>query len=167
MPIAENLKYWQSLRDMTTAELAEKSGIPDATITKIRTRVTHSPNMDTLQKLAKALQCSINDLTDTPSMEDDDLRDLLPKKMPTDVNELTSCILTALRNQNIAHERTLSELRKDRNFWRKFAVVSVSCMVPLLLATLILLAVLYWDLSHPTQGNIGHLLLHDIVDALQ
>ena len=154
MPIADNLKYWQDLRDLTTAELAEKANVPEATITKIRTRVTRSPNAETLQRLAKALEITINDLTDTPSVDNEELREMLPKKMPTDPQELTETVVSALRHQRIAFERTVSELRKDRNFWRKFAVVCIGVLIPVAIVTLILLLFMYWDLSHPGQGNI-------------
>lgn len=154
MPIAQNLKYWQDIRHITTAELSEKSGVPDATITKIRTGVTKHPNADTLQRLSKALAVSINDLTDAPSVDDAELRDLLPKNMPGVSDELLSQILTTLRNQRLASDRTASELRKDRNFWRKFAVVCIGCIIPIVLLTLFVVLVMYWDLSHPTEGNI-------------
>ena len=139
---------------MTTADLAEKSGVPDPTITKIRTGVTKNPNADTLQRLAKALEVSINDLTDSPSVDDAEIRALLPKKLPTDPEELISMFCSTLKNQRIANDRTTAELRKDRNFWRKFAVVCIGCIIPVVLITLVMVLVMYWDLSHPTQGNI-------------
>lgn len=154
MPIADNLKYWQDLRDLTTAELAEKANVPEATITKIRTRVTKNPNADTLQRLAKALECSINDLTDTPSVEASEIRELLPKKLPTDPEELVSVICTTLRNQQIAADRTAAELRKDRNTWRKFAFIALAILVPISVATLALTVVTYWDLCHLDRGFI-------------
>lgn len=154
MPIAENLRYWQDLQKLTTAELAIKANVPEATITKIRTRVTRNPNAETLQRLAKALGCSINDLTDSPSVEDSEIRDLLPKKLPADPEELVGLLCSTLRNQRLANDRTVAELRKDRNGWRKFALTLLGFLVPAMLVTLVLLAVMYWDLSHPGQGNI-------------
>lgn len=154
MPIAENLKYWQDIRELTTAELAEKANVPDTTITKIRTRVTKNPNAETLQRLAKALDISINDLTDVPSVDDEELRESLPKKLPVDSQELMETVLRAMRNQRIASDRTVAELRKERNFWRKFSVVCLSVLIPITIITLTLVLLMYWDLSHPTEGNI-------------
>lgn len=154
MPIADNLKYWQDLRDLTTAELAEKANVPEATITKIRTRVTRNPNAETLQRLAKALEVTINDLTDTPSVDNEELREMLPKKLPVDSQELVETVVSALRQQRIAFERTVSELRKDRNFWRKFSVVCLSILIPMTVVTMLLILFMYWDLSHPHEGNI-------------
>ena len=154
LPIAENLKYWQDMRHMTTADLAEKANVPEATITKIRTKVTKNPNMETLQRLAKALEVSINDLTDTPTVDEKEIRDLLPKKLPADQTELVELICTTLRNQRMASNRTIDELRKDRNTWRKISLLLVGCVVPLLIVGVVLMMVLYWDLSHPGVGNI-------------
>ena len=154
MPIAENLKYWMDVRHITTAALAEKCNVPESTITKIRTRQTVNPNMDTLKSLAKGLGVTVNDLTDVPSVDDEELRNLLPKKLPAVSDELLCTVLTALRNQRLASDRTVDELRRDRNFWRKFAVVCFGCMIPMLLAILVLILVLYWDLAHPSDGNI-------------
>ena len=154
MPISQNLRYWQDVKHISTAELAEKSGVPDSTITKIRSRVTLNPNMDTLQRLAKALEISINDLTDAPLVDDAELRQLLPKKLPTDGTELLETILQTLRNQRIASERSIAELRKDRNFWRSFAVSCLGILIPVTVVALALICFMYWDLSHPTEGNI-------------
>ena len=154
MPIAENLKYWMDVRHITTAALAAKCNVPESTITKIRTRQTANPNMDTLKSLAKGLDVTVNDLTDVPSVEDEELRELLPKKLPGVSDELLCTILTTLRNQRLASDRTMAELRRDRNFWRKFAVICLGIMLPVAVATLALVLFMYWDLSHPGEGNI-------------
>ena len=114
MPIAENLKYWMDVRHITTAALAEKCDVPDSTITKIRTRQTMNPNMDTLKRLAKGLDISVNDLTDVPSLDEEEIRELLPKKMTGVSDESLQAFLSALRNQRLAADRTLGELRKER-----------------------------------------------------
>ena len=154
MPVAENLKYWMDVRRVTTAALAEKCNVPESTITKIRTRQTMNPNMDTLKSLAKGLGITVNDLTDVPSVEDEELRDLLPKKLPGVSDELLCTVLTALRNQRLASDRTVDELRRDRNFWRKFAVVCIGFVIPMLAFIAGVVLVMYWDLSHPHEGNI-------------
>lgn len=154
MPVSQNLKYWMDVRGVTTAGLAESSGIPDSTITKIRTGKTQSPGMETLKCLAKALNISINDLTDLPVSDEEEIRNLLPKKMDGVSEEVLHSFLSTLRNQRLAYERTTLELRRDRNFWRKFAVVCIGCVIPVVITILIIDLVLYWDLSHPGEGNI-------------
>lgn len=154
MPIADNLKYWMDVKHVTTAQVSKKCGVPESTITKIRTRVTLSPNMETLKCLAKALDITVNDLVDDPILEDEELRDLLPKSLPGPSEELLSQILTTLRNQRIANDRSISELRKDRNTWRKIALFALAILIPISLATLVLTAVTYWDLCHLDRGFI-------------
>lgn len=154
MPVSENLKYYMDLFHVTTSQLAEKSGVPESTITKIRSRVTMSPNMDTLQALAKGLNVTVNDLVDHPSTADEEIRELMPKNTKDVPEEFLNTVFTTLRNQRLASDRTVAELRKDRNFWRKFAIICISCMIPMMVVCVVMLLVMYWDLSHPTQGNI-------------
>ncbi|MBQ8033036.1 MAG: hypothetical protein IJ266_03685, partial [Elusimicrobiaceae bacterium] len=68
--------------------------------------------------------------------------------------EFMTTVLNTLRNQRLAADRTTLELRKDRNFWRKFSVVCLGVLIPMAIVTMIMVLVLYWDLSHPTEGNI-------------
>lgn len=154
MPIGQNLKHMQDIRGYTTERLAVESGIPASTITKIRSGVTQNPNMETLRQLAKALRCSINDLTDAPTTDEEEIRDLLPKTIKGVSEETLNAFLATLRNQRLAADRTVAELRKDRNFWRKFAVACIGVIIPMLVITMVMVLVMYWDLSHPTEGNI-------------
>ena len=62
MSLAENVKYYQELKNMTTAEFASAANLPADTINKIRAGATQNPSMDTLRRMATALGCSIDDL---------------------------------------------------------------------------------------------------------
>ena len=155
MALADNLKYWQSLKNMTTDQLATKANVPRDTISKIRAGITRNPSMDTLQRLSTALECSIDDLVDVAPVDSASVRELLPKKMPTDPEELANVICIALRSQRVSNDRVLTELRKDRNTWRKMAITLISIAVPCLLICMVMVIVLYWDLSHPGLGNIN------------
>ena len=166
MPISENLKYLMDLYHVTTAQLSAKTGVPESTITKIRSKVTLSPSMDTLQALAKGLNVSINDLVDHPSTADEEIRDLMPKNTKGVPEEFINAVFTTLRNQRLASDRTVAELRKDRNFWRKFAVICISVIVPMLAINMIVNLVMYWDLSHPLRGNIQFTSAEDISSAI-
>ena len=157
MALAENLKYQKSLKNWTTEKLAVEANIPKDTISKILAGITRNPSMDTLQKLSTALECSIEDLVDVAPVDSTSVRELLPKKIPTDPEELANVICMSLRNQRLTNERTMSELRKDRNTWRKTAIVLMTTMVPCLIVCMVMLLVLYWDLSHPGLGNINPL----------
>lgn len=155
MALADNLKYWQSLKNMTTDQLATKANVPKDTISKIRAGITRNPSMDTLQRLSTALECSIDDLVDVAPVDSAGVRELLPKKIPTDPEELANIICISLRNQRVSNERSLSELRKDRNMWRKLALTLLGVVIPCVLVCMVMLLVLYWDLSHPGLGNIN------------
>lgn len=155
MALADNLKYWQSLKNMTTDQLATKANVPKDTISKIRAGITRNPSMDTLQRLSTALECSIDDLVDVAPVDSAGVRELLPKKIPTDPEELANIICISLRNQRVSNERSLSELRKDRNMWRKLALTLLGIVIPCVLICMVMLLVLYWDLSHPGLGNIN------------
>lgn len=157
MALAENLKYQKSLKNWTTEKLAVEANVPKDTISKILAGITRNPSMDTLQKLSTALECSIEDLVDVAPVDSTSVRELLPKKMPTDPEELANIVCMALRNQRMTNERTMSELRKDRNTWRKTAIVLISCIIPCLIVCMVMMLVLYWDLSHPGLGNINPL----------
>lgn len=155
MALADNLKYWQSLKNMTTDQLATKANVPKDTISKIRAGITRNPSMDTLQRLSTALECSIDDLVDVAPVDSAGVRELLPKKIPTDPEELANIICISLRNQRVSNERSLSELRKDRNMWRKMTLTLLGIVIPCVLVCMVMLIVLYWDLSHPGLGNIN------------
>lgn len=159
MTLAENVKHHQELKDMTTAEFAEKANLPADTINKIRSGTTQNPNMETLKRMAAALDCTIDELAGIEKDELADVRDLLSEQMPTDPEAMVALFCRTLRHQTINHEKTLAEIRKDRNWWRG-AALGVMCTALILLTIAIgMVCLLYWDLSHPTEGNILYTLM--------
>ncbi|MGC4018740.1 MAG: helix-turn-helix transcriptional regulator [Muricomes sp.] len=52
---------------MTTAELAEKSGVPKGTLDKILSGVTKDPKFETLKAIARVLDCTLDDFDDSPN----------------------------------------------------------------------------------------------------
>lgn len=59
--IAKRLKQWREARDLTQAQLAEKSGLPQSHISRLEAG-QHSPSFKTVEKLAKALELTISEL---------------------------------------------------------------------------------------------------------
>jgi HTH-type transcriptional regulator/antitoxin HipB len=55
MPIRLNLREWRTLRELTQAELSERAGIRQATISQIENGLSKSVSFDTLERLARAL----------------------------------------------------------------------------------------------------------------
>jgi len=52
---------------LTSAELAEKSGVPKGTLDKILSGITKDPKLETLKALARVLNCTLDDFDDRPS----------------------------------------------------------------------------------------------------
>ena len=81
MTIAEKLKKLRELRRLTTAELAKLSGVHQTTISAIENKRHASPGIETVERLAKALNVSplycFEDRSRTPF----DLIDNLPTEI--------------------------------------------------------------------------------------
>lgn len=158
MPLSENLKRLQSQKNLTTAEFAEKANLPPDTINKIRAGSTQNPNMETLTRMAGALGCSIDELVGVEK-QDLNVRDLLPEHLPADPEAMVEMFCGTLRRQTISHEKNMAELRRDRNWWRGAALGIMCTALILLTVAIVLVCMLYWDLSHPTEGNILYALM--------
>lgn len=160
MSLAENLKALQAQKNLTTAEFAEKANLPPDTINKIRAGATQNPNMETLSRMASALECSIDDLVGLAKHEPD-VRDLLPEQMPTDPEAMVELFCGTLRRQTVNHEKTLAEIRKDRNWWRGAALALMCTALVMLVIAIVMVSLLYWDMSHPTEGNIVYSMIQN------
>lgn len=73
----EKIEEYKRRLGMTTAELAEKSGVPKGTLDKILSGVTKDPKLETLKAIARVLGCTLDDFDDVhraktiePSYED-------------------------------------------------------------------------------------------------
>lgn len=153
MSLSENVKALQAQANLTTAEFAEKAKLPVDTINKIRSGATQNPNMDTLKRMAAALECSLDTLTGDPVPEED-VRDLLPDQLPADPEAMVALFCQTLKRQTVTHEKTLAEIRHDRDLWRRVALAAVAAGVIIMSLTLGMVCLTYWDLSHPLDGNI-------------
>jgi len=60
--IGSKIKKLRLEKDMTQEELAVKAGIPYATLIKIEGDTVKNPTINTLQKLAQALEVSVDEL---------------------------------------------------------------------------------------------------------
>ena len=58
----DNLKELKKEKNLSTKQLAEKSNLPEKTVTRILAGKTANPYMDTLDRLAVALGCTIGDI---------------------------------------------------------------------------------------------------------
>lgn len=55
------LKQWMALKEVTTKQLAEQSGVSEATICHIRTG-KFKPRLDTLQRITEALELNLSEI---------------------------------------------------------------------------------------------------------
>ncbi len=69
MATGRKLKEMLTAKNMSAAELSRKTGIPATTIRSIITKDT-TPKIDTVYKIAAALECSVRDLIDAKTKDD-------------------------------------------------------------------------------------------------
>ena len=81
MTIAEKLKKLRELRRLTTAELAKLSGVHQTTISAIENKRHASPGIETVERLAKALNVSPLYFFEDRSRTPFDLIDNLPTEI--------------------------------------------------------------------------------------
>lgn len=60
--IAHIVKMYKVQLDLTNADIAEKTGLPENTIARICSGRTSNPKLSTLKLLAKVFDCTIDDL---------------------------------------------------------------------------------------------------------
>ncbi|KAF5044734.1 helix-turn-helix protein [anaerobic digester metagenome] len=69
MSLDKRMNEIRKAKKMTLEELSEKSGVPSSTLKKISAGITTNPNLDTVQAIAKALGCTLDDFDDNPKNE--------------------------------------------------------------------------------------------------
>lgn len=55
------IKQWMGLKEISVRELAEKSGVSEATICHMRTG-KHKPSLETLKRITEALEINLADV---------------------------------------------------------------------------------------------------------
>lgn len=66
MSLGERINTIRKEKKISLDELVEKSGVPKGTLSKITAGITTNPTLDTVQAIAKALGCRLDDFDDTP-----------------------------------------------------------------------------------------------------
>lgn len=61
----ERIKEIMKAKGITQDELAEKSGVPKSTLSKITAGINTNPTLETVKAIVSALGCTLNDLDDT------------------------------------------------------------------------------------------------------
>ena len=60
--LAENIKRYRGLRGMSQEQLARAAGVTYSALSKIEAGYSQDPRVKTLQKIARALEVTIDDL---------------------------------------------------------------------------------------------------------
>ena len=58
----DNLKRIKQEKNLSTAQLADKANLPEKTVIRILKGTTANPYMDTLDRLASAMDCTVGDI---------------------------------------------------------------------------------------------------------
>lgn len=106
--IGNNLRRIRSKRGITQIDLSKITGITNAYISKVENGIKKNPSSIILNKLAKALNCSTNDLTNKynsdeikePSIKDVVNELIITKQHNSDESTVAGLILEKLRNEN-------------------------------------------------------------------
>ena len=73
----ENIRLIMKSKKMRAFDLAEASGVPIDTLTKILAGTTMDPRLSTIKAIAEALECSIDEFSDKEPEIKDELEEYL------------------------------------------------------------------------------------------
>lgn len=76
MLLYEHLRAMKDASGMTAQQIADKSGVPVATVNRVLQGLTENPGFDTVYKLVKAMGGSLNDLDEDKVCEPESLTQL-------------------------------------------------------------------------------------------
>lgn len=105
--LSMNLVYYKRVRKMTNKTLAEATGLPEGTISRIASGQTKEPTVKTLRLLAQALKCTINDLQADENVENSNKYELL--------NENEKILLRLFNNLNDDIQKSIITLLMSIN----------------------------------------------------
>lgn len=110
----EMIAVFRKEKKMTIDELSEKSGVPVSTIKKISAGITTDPNLSTIQAIASALGCSIDDFSNSSKFGD--TFSSIEKKMIKMYRSLDRYGQELLRNVlEHEHERCQEQSEKEKS----------------------------------------------------
>lgn len=135
-------------KDITKTELAALADVPLPTLSKILDHTTKDPRFESVARIARALNISLNTLTELAIAPDASLPSGLPEGEQLTrfaIRHLVTAyqqIIYTLRKQIQLLEKELAEKKPNRVLRDILLVVSFVGLV----------FYLVWDLTHPTDG---------------
>lgn len=139
-PVIECLIARKEELGLTYARIADVSGIPESTVTKVFNRSIKSPTLDTIAPIARALNISLDTLSAVASPENN-----TAPKLSTD--DLYVKLLTECHNRHIA---TLEKQLRLKTKWN----IAFASMMFITMGALIFF--LIYDITHPDMGWIQY-----------
>lgn len=88
MELGELISLYRKQKGMTIDELAEKSGVPKGTINKIIGGITKAPTLENIRAIAYALDKTLNDFDNSPSIKKSPLKNNKMLKRCQDMDAL-------------------------------------------------------------------------------
>lgn len=154
--IGERIKARKEVLHMTANDLCEKSGVPVDTINNIVYGRIANPSIDSLGKIAIALETTIDYLVHgncpNPQTEEQPHKD---HRCCFDAERYVQSLIDVhqreLEAQCKAKDDFIHEMRKGRDAWRNLSCVLVAILVAILIW-------FTWDILHPDQGLIRRML---------
>lgn len=113
----------------TNAMIAEMSGVPESTVTKVLGGVNRSPGFETISPIARVLGVSLDELS-------------VKETAPPDTSTLTVGVSHIISS----YERRL----REKNRWINILAVAVAALIVLLIFFLI------YDITHPSLGWVQY-----------
>ena len=118
--------------DMTAQQIADKSGVPVATVNRVLQGLTENPGFDTVYKLEKAMGGSLNDLDEDRVCEPEGSTQLYERGLEY-------------------RERKIEDLeQKIKKLERIKAIIVVSILIAMVVA----MGLLVYDIMHLDRGWI-------------
>lgn len=118
--------------DMTAQQIADKSGVPVATVNRVLQGLTENPGVDTVCKLVKAMGGSLNDLDEDKVCEPEGSTQLYERGLEY-------------------RERKIEDLeQKIKKLERIKAIIVVSILIAMVVA----MSLLVYDIMHLDRGWI-------------
>lgn len=165
-----------SAKSITVQNLSDQTGIPKSTLDGFLNRGT-TPAFDTVALVCAALDLSVDSFLGVSSVPASAAEESTPAHVPEYADDLRESHLreidaltaahqretTALTElyrrsletlqqaheaENAARDRHIAEIRRDRDSWRRIALVSLALFI------LIFSIWFIWDISHPDAGLI-------------
>lgn len=137
----EKLQEYREKSKLTANQIADLSGVPVSTVTKILSGSTVNPNVDSLAPIVKVIGGSMDEIFDIQSPTPD----LITAKDTVDRN--------LLKHIFVGHNQEKASLCSQINFLkRQLLAFQLACAV----VVLFVIGVVIFDIMHPTMGYVQY-----------